>query len=121
MEAEEREVTTRRQALIACANQLREEVFLLKNEVLRQTDCGCPLIAGYLAEAARLAYSPGQEPQLRSGSASSMGGMLLGRSVMDGSSIPVSHHEECLHFDDTLYRQGFGPQGADDEDGGGFG
>jgi len=121
MEAEEREVSARRQALIACANQLREEVFHLKNEVLRQTDCGCPLIAGYLAEAARLAYSPGQESQLMGGITNSIGGIPSDRSAMDGIGFPGTHLEECFHFGGVGDVQGPGPPGADGEDGDGFG
>lgn len=76
MEAEERDVSIQHRALVAYAAQLREEVFHLKNEMLRQTDCGCPLIAGDLAEAARLAYSPPEYQQM-GGISDSMGGMLL--------------------------------------------
>jgi len=57
MEAEEREVSRRRQALLATAGRLREEVFQLKNEVLRHADCGCPLISRYLSDAAKQAYA----------------------------------------------------------------
>ncbi|KXX79439.1 Transcription factor atf21 [Madurella mycetomatis] len=55
LEAEEREVSERRQALLASVSRLRDEVFQLKNELLRHADCGCPLIQGYLSHAARQA------------------------------------------------------------------
>jgi hypothetical protein len=99
MEAEERDVSARRRALIACISQLREEAFHLKNEVLRQAECGCPLIAGYLSDAARLAYAQGQEPQLLGGITNSMGGILLdgdqGQTL--GDTIHTTHLENDAH------------------------
>jgi hypothetical protein len=93
MEAEERHVSSRRQALIACATQLREEVFYLKNEILRQADCGCPLIVGYLAEATRLAYSPASPSGPgRAGSISS--GMET--MALSGDSSRIVHGDGCL-------------------------
>jgi hypothetical protein len=55
LEAEEREASVRNQSLLACAGQLRDEVFQLKNELLRHADCECPLIRGYLERAAERA------------------------------------------------------------------
>ncbi|KAK4116849.1 hypothetical protein N656DRAFT_795105 [Canariomyces notabilis] len=55
LEAEERAANDRRQSLMACASQLRDEIFLLKTELLRHADCDCPLIQGYLSHAARQA------------------------------------------------------------------
>ncbi|KAK0656886.1 hypothetical protein B0T16DRAFT_385518 [Cercophora newfieldiana] len=78
LEAKEENVSTRRQELMDCAAQLHEEIFYLKNEVLRQASCGCPLIAGYLTEAANLAYPGGPWRSGRTGSISSgMEGMSL--------------------------------------------
>lgn len=37
--------------------QLKDEVYNLKNEVLKHADCDCPLIQAYLAHAARQVYS----------------------------------------------------------------
>jgi len=48
-------VSARHQALLLAAGQLRDEVFALKNELLRHADCDCPLIRGYLAHAAERA------------------------------------------------------------------
>lgn len=55
LEVEEREVSERRQSLLASASRLRDEVFQLKNELLRHADCDCPLIQGYLSHAAKQA------------------------------------------------------------------
>jgi hypothetical protein len=55
LEAEERAANDRRQSLMACASQLRDEIFLLKTELLRHADCDYPLIQGYLSHAARQA------------------------------------------------------------------
>ncbi|KAK3309890.1 uncharacterized protein B0T15DRAFT_17255 [Chaetomium strumarium] len=55
LEATEREVSVRRQSLLTCASQLRDELFRLKNELLRHAGCDCPLIQGYLSHAAEVA------------------------------------------------------------------
>lgn len=55
LEAEEHDASARNQTLLACAGQLRDEVFQLKNELLRHADCECPLIRGYLERAAERA------------------------------------------------------------------
>ncbi|KAK4451400.1 hypothetical protein QBC34DRAFT_400899 [Podospora aff. communis PSN243] len=91
MEAEERDVSSRRQALIACATQLKEEVYFLKNEILRQAECGCPLITGYLAEATQLAYSPTSSGAGRTGSISS--GME--NMALSGDVSRIAHCEGC--------------------------
>lgn len=57
LEAEEREVTIKRQSLLVCAGELRDEVFQLKNELFRHANCGCPRIEGYLENAAQRAYA----------------------------------------------------------------
>ena len=57
LEAEERHASERHQALLACVARLREEVFRLKNELLRHADCGCPLVRGYLSRAAEEAWA----------------------------------------------------------------
>ncbi len=59
LEAEERHASERHQALLACVARLREEVFRLKNELLRHADCGCPLVRGYLSRAAEEAWAGG--------------------------------------------------------------
>lgn len=51
MEAEEREASLRRQALLACADRLRGEVNSLKTEVMQHANCGCPHISGYISAA----------------------------------------------------------------------
>jgi hypothetical protein len=56
LEAEERDASERHQALLACVGRLRDEVFRLKNELLRHADCGCPLVRGYLSRAAEEAW-----------------------------------------------------------------
>lgn len=55
LEASEREARLRRQVLLARAGRLRDEVFALKNELLRHAGCDCPLIRGYLSHAAERA------------------------------------------------------------------
>ncbi|KAK4672634.1 hypothetical protein QC763_104790 [Podospora pseudopauciseta] len=57
LEAEEQEISSRRKSLLTSVGQLREEVYNLKNEVLKHADCDCPLIQAYLAHAARQVYS----------------------------------------------------------------
>lgn len=57
LEAAERDVTVRHQSLLACAARLRDEIFALKNELLRHADCECPLIRGYLSHAAEQAWA----------------------------------------------------------------
>lgn len=52
LEAAARDVSDHRQSLLARAGRLRDEVFQLKNELLRHADCDCPLIRGYLSHAA---------------------------------------------------------------------
>ncbi|KAH6850521.1 hypothetical protein B0I37DRAFT_371817 [Chaetomium sp. MPI-CAGE-AT-0009] len=52
-EEAEREVEFRRNAKLACVDRLREEVLQLKNELLEQASCGCPLIRGYLSDVTR--------------------------------------------------------------------
>ncbi|KAK4240453.1 hypothetical protein C8A03DRAFT_31480 [Achaetomium macrosporum] len=66
LEAAEREGSVRRQSLLTCASQLRDELFQLKNELLRHAGCDCPLIQGYLSHAAEVAsaglrYSNGSQ------------------------------------------------------------
>lgn len=51
MEAEEREASLRRHALLACADRLRGEVNSLKTEVMQHANCGCPPISGYISAA----------------------------------------------------------------------
>ncbi|KAK0707944.1 hypothetical protein B0H67DRAFT_588954 [Lasiosphaeris hirsuta] len=58
LEGEEREARTQNQSLRACAHHLRNEVIELRNRVLQQATCGCPLIEGYIStEAHRVAHS----------------------------------------------------------------
>ncbi|KAK3987797.1 hypothetical protein QBC44DRAFT_330963 [Cladorrhinum sp. PSN332] len=57
LEAEEREVSIRRQSLLVRAGELRDEVFQLKNEVFKHANCGCPRIEGYLENAAQQAHA----------------------------------------------------------------
>ncbi|KAK4462987.1 hypothetical protein QBC42DRAFT_73277 [Cladorrhinum samala] len=57
LEAEERCLTLKRQSLLLCAGELRDQVFQLKNEVFRHASCGCPRIEGYLENAAQRAYA----------------------------------------------------------------
>ncbi|KAK4171385.1 hypothetical protein QBC36DRAFT_305330 [Triangularia setosa] len=57
LEANEQEVSERRRSLLEGAGQLREEVFNLKNEVLKHAGCDCPLIQAYLQHAARQVYA----------------------------------------------------------------
>ncbi|KAK0632627.1 hypothetical protein B0T14DRAFT_504752 [Immersiella caudata] len=92
MEAEEREVSSQRQELLACATQLREEVFHLKNEILRQAACRCPLITGYLAGATRLPYS-GTSP-LGHGRAESISSGMESMALSGDGSLVV-HREGC--------------------------
>jgi hypothetical protein len=66
MEAEEREASLRRLALLACADRLRGEVNSLKTEVMQHANCGCPHISGYIAAAtqhtlAAMATSPASQ------------------------------------------------------------
>lgn len=66
MEAEEREASLRRQALLACADRLRGEVNSLKTEVMQHANCGCPPISGYISAAtqhtlAAMAASPSSQ------------------------------------------------------------
>ena len=58
-ELEEHEAEFRHSGLVARASQLREEVLQLKNELLAQASCGCPLIQGYLSNAACNLYASG--------------------------------------------------------------
>ncbi|KAL2139971.1 hypothetical protein VTI28DRAFT_4448 [Corynascus sepedonium] len=51
LEAEEKRVRSEHRFLSVCADRLREELFNLKNEVLRHSDCDCPWIQGYLSYA----------------------------------------------------------------------
>jgi len=50
-EAEERLANGEHKVLRARLDELREEVFELKTELLKQASCGCPLIRGYLKSA----------------------------------------------------------------------
>ncbi|KAK0751631.1 hypothetical protein B0T18DRAFT_72901 [Schizothecium vesticola] len=66
VEAEEREASLRRLALLACADRLRGEVNSLKTEVMQHANCGCPHISGYISAAtqhtlATMAASPGPQ------------------------------------------------------------
>ncbi|KAL2142925.1 hypothetical protein VTI28DRAFT_504 [Corynascus sepedonium] len=56
LELAEQEAGTQNQALRACADQLRQEVFKLKNELLEQSTCDCPLIRGFLAKEAERVF-----------------------------------------------------------------
>ncbi|KAK4231140.1 hypothetical protein QBC38DRAFT_466942 [Podospora fimiseda] len=56
LEAQEREVSSKRQSLLIRASELRDEVFQLKNEVFRHANCGCPRIEGYLEMAAQQGF-----------------------------------------------------------------
>ncbi|GAB1310600.1 Transcription factor atf21 [Madurella fahalii] len=78
LEAEEREASERHRSLLACAGRLRDEVFQLKNELLRHADCDCPFIQAYLSQAARQASAG-----LRA-SVSSMPTGLTAQGVQDG-------------------------------------
>ncbi|KAK3939118.1 hypothetical protein QBC46DRAFT_438468 [Diplogelasinospora grovesii] len=53
LEADEREASQRREVLLACATQLRNEVLILKTELLKHAGCECPLIQRYLSRAAQ--------------------------------------------------------------------
>ncbi|KAK4200221.1 hypothetical protein QBC40DRAFT_73121 [Triangularia verruculosa] len=57
LEAEEQEVSQVRKSLLASHGLLKEELYHLKNEVLRHAGCDCPLIQAYLARAAQQVYS----------------------------------------------------------------
>lgn len=57
LEAQFRELSSRRASLTASAGQLREEVYLLKTEVMNHSDCDDPTIQSYLATAAQRVYS----------------------------------------------------------------
>jgi len=57
METAEREASLRRQALLACADQLRQEVNSLKTEVMQHANCGCPHISGYISAATQHALT----------------------------------------------------------------
>jgi len=57
MEAEEREVSLRRQALLACADRLRTELCELKTEVMQHANCGCPHINGYISAVTQRALA----------------------------------------------------------------
>ncbi|KAL2021628.1 hypothetical protein VTK56DRAFT_6981 [Thermocarpiscus australiensis] len=86
LEAEEREVSVRRQSLLAAADRLRGEVFQLKNELLRHADCDCPLIRDYLSHAAQQACA-GLGLGLGPGSLGSLGlgvGLGLQQRVVQG-------------------------------------
>ncbi|KAK5661864.1 hypothetical protein OQA88_9969 [Cercophora sp. LCS_1] len=64
LEAEEREASLQRQSLIACATQLREEVYHLKTAILQHSDCRDPLIQGYLSNATQQAYAVLATPEI---------------------------------------------------------
>lgn len=48
---------TQNEQLLACCNQLREEASELKNEILRQSGCDCPIIRSYLSIEAQRALN----------------------------------------------------------------
>ncbi|KAL2166557.1 hypothetical protein VTG60DRAFT_2504 [Thermothelomyces hinnuleus] len=52
LEMAEQEAGTQNQALRACADRLRQEAFKLKNDLLEQSTCNCPLIRNFLAQEA---------------------------------------------------------------------
>ncbi|KAK4156186.1 hypothetical protein C8A00DRAFT_30996 [Chaetomidium leptoderma] len=85
LEAEEHDDSVRRQSLLACAGQLRDEVFQLKNELLRHAaECGCPLIRGYLSHAAEQACAGLRAASAGTGSSSSRSGRVVVVVVVGG-------------------------------------
>lgn len=102
VEAEEREASLRRQALLACADRLRGEVNSLKTEVMQHANCGCPHISGYISAATQhmLAamgapqgpISPSTSQQLPAGVSSGPGGW----QELDSSLLrPHLHLASC--------------------------
>ncbi|KAK0667325.1 hypothetical protein QBC41DRAFT_228770 [Cercophora samala] len=97
LEAEEQEISLRRKTLLANAGQLREEVYYLKNEVLKHADCDCPLIQAYLAHAAQQVYSG-----LKGGPVPPPGGgtVMMGGVMQQGQQQQQQqqheHGEGCL-------------------------
>ncbi|KAK5651531.1 hypothetical protein OQA88_11985 [Cercophora sp. LCS_1] len=110
-EAQEQEVSLQRQALMACAGKLKEEVFQLKNEVLRHADCGCPMIEGYLATAAQQAFMSSGEGRTDGGISQGMDQMAL--TSQDDGTARVMHLEECsMLCGEGGYIEGWQGQGA---------
>ncbi|KAK1758459.1 hypothetical protein QBC47DRAFT_399363 [Echria macrotheca] len=93
-EEEERIVAGKRQTLLAQASQLREEVFHLKNELLHQASCGCPLIQDYLSRAAAAAPIHGVHGVHGGGILTSGTGMVRGVGCLIGVSPPVTSPDE---------------------------
>jgi len=96
MEAEEREVRLQREALLACAGELRDELFQLKNEVMRHAQCGCPLITSYLSNVARQALATHRGNQPFEGISGNMDGLSLDEY---GEQTHVIHTESCSQND----------------------
>jgi len=57
LEMAEQEAGMQNQALRAYADRLRQEVFQLKNELLQQSTCDCPLIRGYLVQESERVFN----------------------------------------------------------------
>jgi len=96
LEMAEQEAGMQNQALRAYADQLRQEVFQLKNELLQQSTCECPLIRGYLAQEAERVFKSirkrtygGMEPSGPSGDDN------------DAADNAPAHHHPMVDWEDA--------------------
>lgn len=80
LEAEEQTVSFQHEALSKYVSQLREEIYSLKNEVFRHSNCDCPLIQAYLSNAARRAQLP-------------LAGVETHNTFPD---VPQPHTQQCI-------------------------
>ncbi|KAI1434556.1 hypothetical protein GGR50DRAFT_695057 [Xylaria sp. CBS 124048] len=53
LQRRERDLGRRNRMLLGCVSSLREEILVLKNEILRHSDCNSNVIQNYIANAAR--------------------------------------------------------------------
>ncbi|KAK4144419.1 uncharacterized protein C8A04DRAFT_27876 [Dichotomopilus funicola] len=91
LEADERAAEERNRTLVARVGELQDEVFRLKDEVLRHANCHCPLIDGYLAHAAEKAWLGLQRRD--SAGVGSFGGSNFGGSEVSGGGEEAGDDE----------------------------
>ncbi|KAK0728910.1 hypothetical protein B0T21DRAFT_369936 [Apiosordaria backusii] len=113
LEAEELEISQRRKSLLASAGELREEVYWLKNEVLKHADCECLLIQAYLAHAARQVYfglkgpvPPTQSGTMMIGTESGIGGESSGGGDGQGNGQQDDGGDYVEVWEDDTENQG---------------
>jgi len=111
MEAEEREVSLRRQALLACADRLRGELFELKTEIMLHANCGCPRTNGYISAAtqralANMTRSPAPQPPVSPSAPQLPAAISTGPGGSQESPSIFADPHPHLHLADCTWPQG---------------